>query len=584
MMNRTEIRPQLYRRILRFAKPYRWRIVLSVVASMGIAATDGALAKLVQPFVDKLLIAGDKGMIQLVPLLVIGLAAGKGISRYLQQYFIVTAGQLAIQDLRNETFAHLMSLSIRYHSKTPTGTIMSNVLNDIGVLQGFLSEILVTVLRESVTLVALVGIAFYTDWQMASIAFIVLPATALPAAAIARRIKGYVRKSQGAIAVLTTALEQAFSGIKIIKSFNTENQEVGAFKIKNRSFYNFMRKTIKYDALSAPVVELLTALGVAAVLWFGLNRVVRGEITQGELFSVVAAILLMYAPVKKLTRVNNAFQAAMGAAERVVETLDLKPEIREARDAISIDHVSGEVAFRGVTFSYDEDDQKPVISDFSLEASPGEVIALVGPSGAGKTTVTGLLQRFYDPDAGEILLDGVNLKQLSMVTLHQNVVLVDQEAFLFNDTILHNIAYGHREVSPERVRLAAQQAFAADFIEQLPDGYETNIGDRGLRLSGGQRQRICIARAIYQDAPVLILDEATSALDTESEAVVQQALANLMTQRTTFVVAHRLSTIMHADKIVVMEGGRLVELGRHAELLKNSGLYKRLYDLQFRDA
>lgn len=555
-----------------------------MVASMGIAATDGALAKLVQPFVDKLLIAGDQGMIQLVPLLVLGLAAGKGLSRYLQQYFIVTAGQLAIQDLRNETFSHLMSLSIRYHSKTPTGAIMSNVLNDIGVLQGFLSDILVTVLRESVTLVALVGIAFYTDWQMASIAFIVLPATAWPAAVIARRIKGYVRKSQGAIAVLTTALEQAFSGIKIIKSFNTENREVVAFKTKNLSFYNFMRKTIKYDALSAPVVELLTALGVAAVLWFGLNRVVRGEITQGELFSVVAAILLMYAPVKKLTRVNNAFQAAMGAAERVIETLELKPEIREAKHAISLERVRGEVAFREVTFSYDEGDHKPVVSDFSLEASPGEIIALVGPSGAGKTTVTGLLQRFYDPDAGEILLDGFNLKQLGMATLHQNVVLVDQEAFLFNDTILHNIAYGHREVSLERVRLAAQQAFAAEFIEQLPDGYETNIGDRGLRLSGGQRQRICIARAIYQDAPVLILDEATSALDTESESVVQRALTNLMAQRTTFVVAHRLSTIMHADKIVVMEDGRLVEQGKHSELLKTSGLYKRLYDMQFRDA
>jgi ATP-binding cassette, subfamily B, bacterial MsbA len=583
-MNKTEVKPQFYRRIIRFAKPYRWRIALSMVASMGIAATDGALAKLVQPFVDKLLIAGDQGMIQLVPLLVLGLAAGKGLSRYLQQYFIVTAGQLAIQDLRNETFSHLMSLSIRYHSKTPTGAIMSNVLNDIGVLQGFLSDILVTVLRESVTLVALVGIAFYTDWQMASIAFIVLPATAWPAAVIARRIKGYVRKSQGAIAVLTTALEQAFSGIKIIKSFNTENREVVAFKTKNLSFYNFMRKTIKYDALSAPVVELLTALGVAAVLWFGLNRVVRGEITQGELFSVVAAILLMYAPVKKLTRVNNAFQAAMGAAERVIETLELKPEIREAKHAISLERVRGEVAFREVTFSYDEGDHKPVVSDFSLEASPGEIIALVGPSGAGKTTVTGLLQRFYDPDAGEILLDGFNLKQLGMATLHQNVVLVDQEAFLFNDTILHNIAYGHREVSLERVRLAAQQAFAAEFIEQLPDGYETNIGDRGLRLSGGQRQRICIARAIYQDAPVLILDEATSALDTESESVVQRALTNLMAQRTTFVVAHRLSTIMHADKIVVMEDGRLVEQGKHSELLKTSGLYKRLYDMQFRDA
>jgi ATP-binding cassette, subfamily B, bacterial MsbA len=583
-MRNSNDKPQLYRRVVQFAWPYRGRIILSMIASMGIAATDGALAKLVQPFVDKLLIAGDRGMIQLVPLLVLGLAAVKGLSRYVQQYFVVTAGQLAIQDLRNVTFSHIMSLSMRYHSKTPTGAIMSNVLNDIGVLQGFLSDILVTVLRESVTLVALIAIAFYTDWKMATIAFVALPATALPAAAIARRIKGYVRKSQGAIAVLTMALEQAFSGVKIIKSFHTEQREAETFKAKNRSFYNFMRKTIKYDALSAPVVELLTSLGVAAVLWFGLIRVGRGEITQGELFSVVAAILLMYAPVKKLTRVNNAFQAAMGAAERVFQTLELEPEISDARDAIHIERLRGKIVFQDVSFAYGQDEQKPVISNFNLTVEAGEIVALVGPSGAGKTTITGLLQRFYDPDEGQILLDGVNLKQLSAESLHRNVALVDQEAFLFNDTIFHNICYGHLEPSPERVRKAAHMAFAADFIEQLPDQYQTNIGDRGLRLSGGQRQRICIARAIYQDAPVLVLDEATSALDTESEAVVQQALTNLMEQRTTLVIAHRLSTIMHADKIVVMDKGRLVEQGTHAELMGESGLYRRLHDMQFRDS
>lgn len=555
-----------------------------MIASLGIAATDGALAKLVQPFVDEMLIAGNQAMIQLVPVLVIGLAAGKGLSRYVQQYFIVTAGQLAIQDIRNATFGHLMRLSIRYHGSTPTGAIMSNVLNDIGVLQSLLSEILVTILREIVTLIALIGVAFYTDWKMAAVAFIALPATALPAAAIARRIKGYVRKSQGAIAVLTTALEQSFSGIKIIKSYFTEQREIDAFQSTNRNYYNFVRKAIKYDALSAPVVEVLTALGVAGVLWMGLTRVANGEITQGELFSVVAAILLMYAPVKRLTRVNNQVQGAMGAAERVFATLDLECEIKEPKDAISLDQVQGDVAFQEVTFGYSQADMEPVINHFNLQVRKGEIIALVGPSGAGKTTLTNLLQRFYDPDQGEILLDGIDLRQLSLECLHRNIAMVDQEAFLFNDTIGNNIAYGHLDFSLEKVREAAKMAFADDFIEKLPDGYETNIGDRGLRLSGGQRQRICIARAIYQDAPVLILDEATSALDTESEAIVQKALVNLMRERTTFVVAHRLSTIMHADKIVVMENGRLVEQGTHAELLGKSGLYRRLHDMQFRDS
>lgn len=573
----------VYRRALSFARPYRGRIALSMVASLGVAGTDGAMAKLVQPFVDKLLIAGDPTMVQLVPMLVIGLAGIKGISRYFQHFFIVTAGELAIQDLRNETFNHLMSMQIGYHSKTPTGTIMSNVLNDIGILNWILSEVLVTVLREGVTLVALIGVAFYTDWQMATIGFIALPVTALPATAIARRIKGYVRKSQSAIAILTTALEQAFSGMKVIKSFHTEKSETDAFRAKNRSYYGFRRKTIKYEAFTSPVVEILTAFGVAAILWFGLNRVMNGEMTQGELFSVVAAILLMYTPVKKLTRINNTFQGAMGAAERVFAILDLEPEISDHEQAITLDRVRGEVVLRDVSFRFEPTDEHYVIRNFSLAVNPGEIIALVGPSGAGKTTLTALLQRFYDPESGVITLDGVDLRQLSAECLHHNVAMVDQEAFLFNDTILNNIAYGHRKTSLERVKEAARQAYAADFIEELPEGYETNIGDRGVRLSGGQRQRICIARAIYQDAPVLILDEATSALDTESEAIVQKALVNLMSQRTTFVVAHRLSTIMHADKIVVMEQGRLVEQGSHSALLEKSGLYRRLHDMQFRD-
>lgn len=572
----------LYRRVWSYAWPYRWRVVLSMVASLGVAATDGAMAKLVQPFIDKLIIAGDKDLIKVVPMVVVGLAAFKGISRYVQQYFVMTSGQLAIQDLRNQVFAHLMSLSMRFHLNHSTGSIMSRVLNDIGLLQAFLSDVLVIILRESVTLMVLVGIAFYTDWKMALIAFVALPATAVPAALLARRIKAYVKKSQGAIAILTTALEQAFSGIKVIKSFGTEGDQVSKFRIKNRKFYKFWRKAIKYDALSSPLTELLTSFGVAGVLWYGLARVMAGEMTQGELFSIVAAILMMYGPVKKLVRVNNVFQSAMGAAERVFEVFDEKAEIHDPPDAVTLDRARGHLILDHVDFNYGGGEQQPVIQDLSLQIEPGEIVALVGPSGSGKTTLTGLLLRFFDPVSGTISLDGYDLRQLAAESLHRNIAMVDQEAFLFNDTIARNISYCDADGAPERIKKAALQAYADEFISALPDGFDTEIGDRGLRLSGGQRQRISIARAIYQDAPVLILDEATSALDTESEAIVQEALNNLMEDRTTIVIAHRLSTIMNADRIVVLDQGRVCETGTHEELIAKGGMYRRLYDLQFK--
>jgi subfamily B ATP-binding cassette protein MsbA len=572
--------PRLYRRLFNYAWPYRKRLALSVVASLGVAGSDATIAKLVQPFVDRLIVAGDRDMVRLVPLLVIGLALFKGISRYVQEYFIKTTGQLVIQQIRNDFYNHAVGLSMRFFSRTPVGTLMSRVLNDVMVMQASVSNVLVDIMREGVTLLALVGVAFYTDWKMAAIAFVVLPLAGGPAAAIGRKIKGYSRRGQSAMGVLTTALEQTFSGIKVIKAFGGERREKRRFERINDQFYNFMRKVIKYDAGSSPMIELLSAFGVAGVLWLGLERVMSGAMTQGELFSILAAILLMYTPLKRLTRINNQIQQAMGAAERVFEVLDETPEIVNAANAEPMPPAKGEVAFEDVVFAYDEE---PVLKNFSVRAAPGEVVALVGPSGAGKTTVAGLLCRFYEPTGGRILVDGRDLSQVTQESLHRNIALVDQETFLFNETIRDNIRYGNPEAGDAEVEEAARQAYADDFIRQLPEGYETSIGDRGVRLSGGQRQRLCIARAILRDAPILVLDEATSALDTESEAMVQKALGNLMCNRTTFVIAHRLSTVMHADRIVVLEQGRIVEVGRHQELVQSSGLYRKLYEMQFQD-
>ncbi len=567
-----------FRRLFGYVRAYKWRIAFSMLASLGVASSEVAYAKLVQPLMDKVMVPGGMVYIQYVPIIVIGLAVLKGVSRFCQVYFIRTAGQLVIQDLRNDVFNHSMGLSMGYFSRNTSGNLMSRVLNDVGEIERSGSSVLVDLLREGVTLIGLTAVAFYTDWKLAGLAFIVMPVVFGPASAIGGKIKSYSRRGQGAMGNLTASLEQAISGIKVIKAFGTEDTEGQKFIGENRAFYGFRRKLIKYEAFSAPLIEIIASFGIAAVLWYGTQRVISGAMTQGEFSSIIVAILMMYTPVRRLIKVNNTIQQGMGAAERVFEILDEKPEIKDAAAAVDLGRARGEVAFEKVDFGYGDE---PVLRDFNLRVIPGEVVALVGPSGAGKSTIASLLNRFYDPQRGAVIVDGHDIREVTLNSLRKNISLVDQETFLFNDTIANNIRYGRFDATEQLVRDAARQAYADEFIEELPGGYDTRIGDRGLRLSGGQRQRICIARAILRDAPILILDEATSALDTESETMVQNALTNLMKNRTTFVIAHRLSTIMHADKIVVLDQGAIQEIGTHFQLLEQDGLYKRLYDMQF---
>ncbi len=565
-------------RFWRYIRPYKGRIAISMIASLGAAGADVSYAKLIQPLVDKVLAPGGQAWMKFVPVIVIGLALIKGISKYGQSYFIRTAGQLVIFDLRNDLYRHSLNLSMGYYSRNTSGNLMSRILNDVGVLQMSAANILVDTLREGATLVGLTGLTFYNDWRLATVAFIAIPAAAWPASKIGKKIKGYSRRQQGALGILTAVLEQAFSGIKVIKAFGTERREIHKFDSENRGFYRFVRKLIKYDSATGPVVEIFSSLGGATVLWYGMHRVLSGAMTEGELFSIMAAIFMMYTPARRLTKINNNIQQALGAAERVFEIMDEPVDIRDLPGARPLDHVNGQVSFENVTFAYDDE---PVLKDFSLQAKSGEVVALVGPSGAGKSTIAGLLTRFYDPTAGRICIDGQDIRGVTLESLKRYIAMVDQDIFLFNDSIANNIRYGAPDAGDEEVLEAARQAFADEFIRALPQGYETRIGDRGLRLSGGQRQRICIARAILRNAPILVLDEATSALDTESESMVQKALNNLMAHRTTLVIAHRLSTIMHADKIVVLEDGRIYEEGGHAALLARDGLYRKLYDMQF---
>jgi subfamily B ATP-binding cassette protein MsbA len=572
---------QIYLRVVQYSRPYLWRIVLSLIFSLVVAGSDVAYVYLIEPLIDKIITARNMTLANLVPVVIIGLAVLKGVGRFYQEYYIKTAGQLAVQDIRNDLFSQSMHLSMGFHVNQPPGIITSRVLNDVGVLQRSAADILVDGIRESFTLVGLITLAFYKDWRLAAVAFSVMPFCVIPATQLGRRIRNNTKLGLQRMGFLTGTLQESFSGIKVIKAFGQEETQIQEFKTENKQYYKYLRKAIKYNSLTAPAVEILAALGGGGVVWYGVHRVLAGEMTQGQLFSIVAAIMMMFTPVKRLTRVSNIIQKSVGAAEGVFTLLDEPRDIVDKPEAIELPRARGEIVFDNVTFSYGDE---AVLTDFSLHANPGEVIALVGPSGAGKSTVAGLMARFYDPQQGSVKIDGFDIRDISLESLKKNLAFVDQETFLFSGSVLDNIRYGKQDADAQSVADAAEQAYATDFINKLPQGYDTSIGDRGVRLSGGQRQRLCVARALLKDAPVLILDEATSALDTESEAMVQKALGNLMKNRTTLVIAHRLSTIMHADRIVVMDQGRVVQVGNHQELLAQGGLYRNLYDMQFENA
>jgi len=568
----------VYGRLLQYSKPYTRRILLAMLASVGVAGTDVAKAKLVQPLVDYILVDQTMYLVNLAVVVVIGLAIIKSASYFIQEYFIKTAGQLVVQDIRNDLFSHSLDLSMSFYAKTPLGNVMSSILNDVGTMQKSAADELVAVLREGLTLIGMVSLLFYNDWKLAVVAFVVLPIAVLPASQIGQRIKKYVRKSLANMGTLTSILQESFSGIKVVKVFGTEEYEKNKFRSENKNYYQRMKKIIRYSSATAPVMELLASFGAAGVVWYGLQRVINESMTQGELFSFIAAMGMMYAPFKRLVKTNNVIQKAVGAAERVFALMDTPIDISDKEGAVELKNVTGRVGFNGVDFGYDDE---LVLKNFTIDVPPGQTVALVGSSGAGKSTLVGLLARFYDPTNGVITIDGQDISNVVQASLKQQIAMVDQETFLFHDTVINNIRYSDPEISKEEVIKVAKMAFADEFIQEMPEGYETVIGDRGARLSGGQRQRICIARALLKNAPILLLDEATSALDTESEVIVQRALANLMHNRTTFIVAHRLSTVMHADRILVLDKGEIAEVGTHQQLIAAGGMYKHLCDAQF---
>jgi subfamily B ATP-binding cassette protein MsbA len=569
----------LYLRLLRFLKPYWLKLVFAMVFMSFVAGTQGLTAYLVKPFLDKIFFEKNAAMLYVIPFGVVLLYFSKGVFTYLQAYLMGYVGQKVITDIRNLVFDRLQRQPLSFFDKTPTGTSISRIMNDVNLVQSSISEAFTAILMDMFTIIGLLFVVFYRDWKLATIAFIVLPFAIYPIVAFGKKLRKISTNTQKSIARLTNFLHETITGQRIVKAFTMEVYENNRFQAENDQLFRINMKRHKVRALSHPIMEVLGGIAMAVIIWYGGREVISGQSTPGNFFSFTAALLLLYEPIKKLNKENHNIQQGLAAAQRVFEIVDRVPEILEKEDATRLEKVQGIINFNHVYFKYED---KMVLKELNLAIRKNEVLAVVGKSGVGKTTLANLIPRFYDVSEGSIEVDGVDIRDVTLESLRSNIALVTQDVILFNDSIKNNIVFGSF-YDEERVKEAARMAFAHDFIMKQPKGYDTVVGEKGIRLSGGQKQRIAIARALYKNAPILILDEATSALDTASEMEVQKALENLVKGRTTIVIAHRLSTVMNADRIIVLDGGTIVQQGSHSQLITTDGQYKKLHEVQFRE-
>lgn len=570
----------LYFRALKYIKPYWKRGLAAGICTIIAAGGTAYLPFVIKDMVDQVLSEKNTTMLNWIVLSIIVVFVIRGIAYYGQSYLMNYVGQRVIIDIRKAVFEKLQRLSMSFYDKHKTGTIMSYVTNDVSALQSAMVDNVVEMITETVILVASIVMMIYLDWKLFLVTFATFPVVLFFIDSFGKRIRKSGSRIQEAAADITSVLQEVASSPRVIKSFVREGYEVDRFDKENM---NNFRANMKYAQLSStltPTIEFVAAVGVSIILWYGGNSVINGSITAGSLVAFLTYAVNISNPIKRLSRVIGNIQKALAAAQRVFDVLDLPEDIKNAPDAKALPKVKGDVRFNDVSFAYNKNEE--VLSHVSFEVKPGEMVAFVGPSGAGKSTVASLLPRFYDAINGSITIDGQDIRKVTLDSLREQVGIVPQETVLFNGSVYDNILYGRLDATHEEVEAAAKAANAHDFIMQLPDGYETMLGDRGMNISGGQRQRISIARAILKNPQILILDEATSALDTESERVVQEALDRLMVGRTSFVIAHRLSTIKNADKIMVLEKGQLIEQGNHDELMAMDGLYAHLYKIQYR--
>ncbi|KPJ97704.1 MAG: ABC transporter permease [Desulfobacterales bacterium SG8_35] len=568
-------------RLIKYIKPYRGWMATAMFCMIIVAVMTAAQAYMVKPMLDEIFFNKDAFMLKVVPVAIVIIFLIQGVFDYSYKYLLEKVGQSVIRDLRNNLYRHIQSLPLSFFHKTPTGELISRIISDIALIQGAVSNVLVGIIKDTCQIFFLIFVIFYMNWRLALIAMILLPAIIYPIVNFGRRHRRLSRSNQQTTAQVSNLLYETITGTRIVKAFCMEKYEIARFAETLDKLFGIVMRNTRIGAISHPLMQLLGGIGISLVVWYGGSQVLSGVSTPGTFFSFLTALIMIYEPLKGISRVNSTLQQGIAAAERVFDVLDVEPDVEENKDAAELPPVKEVIEFKDVRFRYDG--KTEVLKDINLKVKTGEVLALVGSSGGGKSTLVNLIPRFFDVSSGSLTIDGRDIREVTLKSLRSQIGMVTQQTILFNDTVRNNITYGSPDATYEQIREAARAAHALNFIQRLPEGFDTVIGESGARLSGGERQRISIARAILKNAPILILDEATSSLDTESEREVQQAIENLVQSRTTFVIAHRLSTIRNAHRIVVLQEGRIVEEGTHDSLLPQGGVYKMLYDMQFKD-
>ena len=574
----TATMPLLKRLVSTYLKPHRWLLAQALFWMAVAAATTGAMAKLMEPIIDEVFTNRNQAMLLPVAAGVLIAFGLRGISTYFHSVQMNQIGQSIVADIQRQMYSHLLRLDLAFFHGTSAGNLISRMVNDVGLMRLAVAECLTGMGKSVLTLIVLVAVMFQQDWVLATGAFVVFPVASYFVARLGRRFRKVSASTQAELGHFSTILNQTFQGARHVKAYGMETYEEGRVGGIIDNLYQLVHKGFRVSALSGPVTEILSGLAIVSVIVYGGIQVINGERTAGALFSFITAFLLAYEPMKRMAKLNSQLQGGLAAADRVFSLLDTKPSILDKPNAKDLDVSRYDIRFQDIRFSYGQDSK--AIEGITLDVPDGHTVALVGPSGAGKSTLLNLIPRFYDVNGGAVLVGGSDVRDVTMASLRGHIALVSQEVALFDDTIRANIAYGRIGATEEEIVAAARGAAAHDFIVGLPDGYDTMVGEFGVKLSGGQRQRISIARAMLRNAPILLLDEATSALDTESERVVQGALKALQQGRTTLVVAHRLSTIVDADRIYVIDDGKVAEAGTHGELLRRGGIYAKLWGMQ----